>query len=188
MAVIPYQEIFRRIQDENLIEMADTQNCIGPSSYEIRIGTARGVSDSKAFEIAEGEEFAMKPMSHLLIGSIEKVNIPNDLCATLFLKSKLGRGGFMPWGQGLVDAGYSGHLTISLINMSPHPKIFSGGEPLCHLIFQELTAPTSSPYHGVYNGSLGAEGPREKPMLVLGDVVNAGIAGLVGGLAQGLTS
>lgn len=186
MAVIPYQEIFRRIQDEKLIEHADTENCIGPSSYEIRIGTARGVSDKASYAIAEGQEFAMKPMSHLLIGSIEKINLPDDLCATLFLKSKLGRGGFMPWGQGLVDAGYSGHLTVSLINMSPHPRIFTGGEKLCHLIFQELTSPTSSPYNGVYKGSLGAEGPKEKPMLVLGDAVNAGVSGLIGGIAQGL--
>ncbi len=188
MAVIPYQEIFRRIQDENLIEHADIDNCIGPSSYEIRIGTARSISDKVSYEIALGQEFAMKPMSHLLVGSIEKVNLPHDLCATLFLKSKLGRGGFMPWGQGLVDAGYSGHLTVSLINMSQHPRIFTGGERLCHLIFQELSAPTSSPYNGVYSGSLGAEGPKEKPMLVLGDMVNAGITGLVGGLAQGMIS
>lgn len=188
MTVLPYQEIVRRIQDENLVENADIHNCIGPSSYEIRLGTARNASDSKIYDIRDGEEFAMKPLSHLLLGSIEKVNIPSDLCATMFLKSKLGRGGFMPWGQGLVDAGYNGHLTISLINMSPHPRIFAGGERLCHLIFQELTAPTSSPYHGDYNGSTGAEGPRERPMLVLGDIINAGVSGLVGGLAQAMAS
>ena len=192
MGVLPYQKIKDLIDEDGLIENADIVNCIGPSSYELRIGTALSLSENKTYEIEEGMEFALKPLSHLLIGTFETIKMPNNLCATMFLKSKFGRGGFIPWGQGLVDPGYHGKLTISVINMSPHPHIFAGGEKLCHIIFQELAASTQKPYDGFYNGAVSAQGPREKPMLVLGtsirDVVAAGVQGLVGGVAQGFVS
>lgn len=187
--MLPYQDIRDRIEKDGLIENADLEACIGPSSYELRIGSALNVGDDRRYDIGVGEEFALKPQSHLLIGSIEKIKMPKDLAGTMFLKSKFGRSGFIPWGQGLIDPGYSGNLTISIINMSPYPRIFSGGEKICHVIFQKLTRATDRPYDGEYNGANGAKGPKEKPMLVLGspirDLLNAGVSGLVGGLAQG---
>lgn len=192
MSVIPYQDIKALIEEGQLIENADVERCIGPASYELRIGTALNLSDNVSYEIPVGTEFAIKPQSHLLIGTIEKINMPPDMVATMFLKSKFGRGGFIPWGQGFVDPGYKGNLTISVINMSPHPHIFCGGEKICHIIFQRTMGATEKLYDGVYNGAQGAKGPHEKPMLVLGtsirDVVTAGVSGLVGGLAQAAAS
>ena len=192
MGVLPFQKIKELIEQDNLIEGADIENCVGPSSYELRIGTALTLSDNIVYEISKGTEFAFRPQSHLLLGTIEKINMPLNVCATMFLKSKFGRGGFIPWGQGFVDPGYKGNLTISVINMSPHPHIFTGGEKICHLIFQEIAGTTEMPYDGVYNGAQGAQGPREKPMLVLGtsikDIVTASVTGFVGGLTQGAMS
>jgi dCTP deaminase len=192
MGTLPHQEIRKLIQSKGLVEGADLDRCLGPASYEIRIGTAMSLADKQEYEIADGVEFAMKPQSHLLIGSVETVKMPEDLCADLSLKSKFGRGGFLPWSQGFVDPGYQGKLTISLINMSPHPVILTGGQPICHMIFRLLRSATQKPYSGEYNGSQGATGPKEKPMLVLGsplrDLVNAGVGGLVSGVAQGIVS
>lgn len=187
MTVLSNQQIEDLIDVDNLFDNYD-KTCIGPASYELRIGSALSLSDNKSYKIDLGVEFAIKPNSHLLLGTIEKIRMPKNIVGTMFLKSKFGRGGFIPWGQGLVDPGYEGNLTVSLINFSLHPRIFVGGEKLCHIIFQRLDHDTNKPYNGVYKGSAGATGPQERPMLVLGDALNAGISGLVSGLAQGMVS
>lgn len=190
MSTLPYQDIKKRIEQEGLISSADLEKCLGPASYELRIGSAMSLHDMVEHPIAVGQEFAMKPQSHLLIGTIEAVKMPTDLAADLSLKSKFGRGGFLPWSQGYVDPGYEGKLTISLISMSPHPVILAGGQTICHMIFRQLKAASHKPYNGEYNGAKGATGPKQTGMLVLGapirEAFNAGVSGLVGGIAQGL--
>jgi dCTP deaminase len=192
MSTLPYQEIKKLIEQKKLVEEADLNACLGPASYELRIGSAMSLIDRVEHRIDVGVEFAIKPESHLLIGTVETVNLPADLCADLSLKSKFGRGGFLPWSQGFVDPGYRGKLTISLINMSPHPKIFSGGEKICHIVFRQLKAPTQKPYDGEYNRSSGPTGPKGSGILVLGtslrEVVRAGVTGIASGIGQGLVS
>lgn len=187
MTVLQHQKIKDLCENYCIIHNYD-ELCIGPASYELRIGSALTLADKNEYNIAIGQEFAIKPSSHLLIGTIEKVNMPDFLVGTMFLKSKFGRGGFLPWGQGLVDPGYEGNLTVSLVNVSPHPQILTGGEKIAHIIFQNLEASTDKPYDGVYKGSQGASGPKERPLLVLGDTVNAVVAGVASGLAQGVVT
>lgn len=183
MSVLHHQKIVNLLETYHLMEDYDLEN-VGPASYELRIGSALNISDGVESTVEIGEEFAVRPNSHILLGTIEKVAMPDFLVGTMFLKSRFGRGGFLPWGQGFVDPGYEGNLTISLLNLSPHPYIFRGGEKICHIIFQNLEAATDKLYDGVYKGSEGASGPKEKPIKVFGDVINAGVTGIAAGLAQ----
>jgi deoxycytidine triphosphate deaminase len=190
MSTLPYQDIKKLVEQDGLIAGADLEKCLGPASYELRIGSAMSLTDRVEHQIALGQEFAIKPQSHILLGTIESVKMPNTLAADLSLKSKFGRKGFLPWSQGFVDPGFQGKLTISLINMSPYPEILTGGQKLCHIIFRQLKAATQKAYDGEYNKSMGATGPKERPMLVLGSsmggLLRAGTEGLVAGLAEGL--
>lgn len=187
MTVLQHQRIKGLIELYHILENYDLDN-VGPASYELRIGSALSSNDKKGQEIEIGEEFVIRPNSHLLIGTLEKVKMPNNMIGTMFLKSKFGRGGFIPWGQGMVDPGYEGTLTLSLLNLTQYPQILRGGDKICHLIFQNLEGETDKPYDGVYKGSEGAIGPAEKRMKIFGDVVNATISGVAGGLAQGAIS
>jgi dCTP deaminase len=184
MTVLQHQRIKGLIELYHIIENYDLDN-IGPASYELRIGSALSPNEKRRYDIAIGEEFVIRPNSHVLLGTLEKVKMPNNMIGTMFLKSRFGRGGFIPWGQGMVDPGYEGSLTMSLVNLTQYPQILKGGDKVCHLIFQNLEGETERPYDGVYKGSEGAIGPAEKPMKVFGDVVNAAISGVASGLAQG---
>lgn len=185
MTVANHQAIQKLIEEEGIFENYDIQN-VGPASYELRIGSALSISNDIEYPIGVGEEFVLRETSHTLIGTMEKIKMPKYLVGTMFLKSRYGRGGFLPWGQGLVDPGYEGNLTISLLNLSQHPKIFVGGDKICHITFQYLETETDKPYDGVYKGSEGATGPKEKPpMKVLGDTFNAVVTGMASGIAQG---
>jgi dCTP deaminase len=143
--------------------------------------------------IGIGQKLVMLPQSHLLIGTMETVKLPKNLSADLALKSKFGRAGFLPWSQGFVDPGYEGTLTLSLVNLSPHPVILEGGQSICHIIFRYLTAETQAGYDGEYNGSRSARGPlvEDTNTLIMGNPISeklatAALGGVASGLAEGV--
>ncbi len=168
MSVLPYQEIQKRIRADNLIVKGDLDKCLGPASYELRIGSIQLIEGGTETVLKPGEEFVMKPAASVLIGTVEEVHLPDDLAGMLFLKSSLGRAGYIPWSQGYVDPGYKGSLTIVLHNFAGKIQLFSGHQKICHLVFVKLTAKTTNPYDGEYSGSTGATGTKQKGPLVIG--------------------
>jgi deoxycytidine triphosphate deaminase len=193
MSTLPYQDIKNLIAEANLVSPADIDRCLGPASYELRIGSALNLGERLGQPIAIGQELVMRPQSHVLIGSMETVRIPKNLCADLSLKSKFGRAGFLPWFQGFVDPGYEGKLTFSLVNLSLHPVILKGGQGICHIVFRYLTAETQTEYKGEYKGSNTATGPKttETDTVIVGSPLNeklvaAALGGIFSGVAEGV--
>lgn len=158
-------------------------DCLGPATYELRIGSIQLIEGGAETVLKPGEEFVMKPAASVLIGTVEEVNLPDDLAGLLFLKSSLGRAGYIPWSQGYVDPGYRGSLTIALHNFAGKIQIFEGHQKICHLVFIKLTSKTQNPYEGLYSDSRGATGTKQKGPIVIGSsglqlLTNAlGIAG-----------
>jgi deoxycytidine triphosphate deaminase len=103
MSILPYQEIQRRIKADGLIHGADLDSCLSPASYELRIGSIRPIEGESERKLAKGEEFVMKEGASVLVGTLEEVRLPDDVAGFLFLKSSLGRSGYVPWSQGYVD-------------------------------------------------------------------------------------
>jgi dCTP deaminase len=167
MSILPYQEIYRRIQAGELLNNANADLCLGPASYELRIGSVKSFADAHDQKLEAGQKFVMEPGASALIGTLEEVRMPPDLCGFLFLKSSLGRSGYIPWSQGFVDPGYKGSLTISLHNAAGKLQLFEGHAKICHLAFMKLTAETTNPYESEYQGSKGATGSKQKPPIVI---------------------
>jgi dCTP deaminase len=190
MSTLAYQHIKELIEEKQLISPADIDHCLGPASYELRIGSALSLGDRHAQQIEIGREFVMRPQSHLLIGTLETIKMPDNLAADLALKSKFGRRGFFPWSQGFVDPGYEGKLTLSLVNMSPNPVILSGGQKICHIVFTYLSASTEKGYSGEYNKSEEATGPKDNELSILGlplkDIAAAGAGGVMSAMTENL--
>jgi dCTP deaminase len=168
MSILPYQEILKRIKTDKLISLGDVDKCLGPASYELRIGSIQLIEGGTETVLKPGEEFVMKPAASVLIGTVEEVDMPDDLAGLLFLKSSLGRAGYIPWAQGYIDPGYKGSLTIALHNFAGKIQLFSGHQKICHLVFHQLTAKTTNPYDGEYSGSRGATGSKQKTPIVVG--------------------
>jgi dCTP deaminase len=119
MSILPYQEIQKRIDENQLVTNANKDSCLGPASYELRIGSLRLFAEGSAEQKLEtGQKFVMEPGASALIGTLEEVRMPADVAGFLFLKSSLGRSGYIPWSQGYVDPGYKGSLTIALHNLA----------------------------------------------------------------------
>lgn len=180
MSILPYQEIRKRIKDDKLLVDADLDNCLGPASYELRIGSIQLIEGGSDTVLKPGEEFVMKPAASVLVGTVEEVRLPPDLAGILYLKSSLGRAGYIPWSQGYVDPGYSGSLTIVLHNFAGRIQLFSGHQKICHIVFFKLTEATTNPYDGEYSGSTGATASKQKSPIVIG---SSGLQLLSAGLA-----
>lgn len=162
------QQIINKIEKGNLVENADITHCVSPASYELRVGSYRERHIDRRIDLSVGEQIAIPPNGFILIGTIERVNIPLDIIGMMYLRSTYARRGFLSWFQGIVDPGYSGGLTIVLHNLTGELIPLSGGERICHLVFETLPEPVDQGYEGAYQGSEGATPPANPPMRIVG--------------------
>jgi len=160
------QEIIKRIVNDNLIENADIAHCVGPVSYELRVGSYHERIIDRRIALSSEDKLPIPPNGFVLIGALERVNIPFDIVGMMYLRSTYARKGFLPWFQGIVDPGYQGGLTIVLHNMTTEPIIVTGGERICHLVLDSLPEAVDRGYEGIYQGSEGATPPVQPPAKV----------------------
>jgi len=102
---------------------------LGPATYDMRIG----------------QTVVVKAHGCKLASTMEKVNMPNDLRATICDKSSWARQ-FLAVQNTKVDPGFSGYLTIELTNHTDKDIKISRGAPIMQLEFARLETPTTMPY------------------------------------------
>ena len=100
----------------------------------------------------------------LLAETMEYIELPDDICATIEGKSSLARLGLtVHQTGGFVDCGFEGTLTLELANENVRPLVLTAGMPIGQLVFYQ-TMPAETPYNkkksAKYNKQLGATGSR----------------------------
>jgi len=138
------REIREHLDRGALIEN-HAEECIQPASYDLRVGSRKAV--------------AILPHEHVLVSTIERVTLPDDVAGMVWLRSTLARRGVL-FGGGWVDPGFRGNLTISLYNAGRDPIELEPGQRIAQLIFLRL--PPTSGYAGRYQDSEGVRGPKDK--------------------------
>lgn len=97
----------------------------------------------------------MLPGDFLLASTVETVRVPNDLVARVEGKSSLARLGLVVHvTAGFIDSGFSGQITLELVNMAPWAITLHAGMTIAQVAF-ERCAPVRTPYQGRYNGQRG---------------------------------
>ena len=112
--------------------------------------------------VEEGGEFILHPGDFVLGTTKERVEIPDDLVATVEGRSSLGRLAVVVHATaGFVDPGYRGQITLELLNLGAAPVALSPGMRVSQLVFTELKSPSTRPY-GSERGSKyqDQDGPR----------------------------
>ena len=94
-----------------------------------------------------------------LVPSIEWVEVPIGLAATLRCRSSLGRKGVL-LGGGFVDPGFRGQLTLALSNLGPEEVRLEPGDRVVQILFSEVME-NHREYRGRYQDSQGAVTARE---------------------------
>lgn len=132
-----------RAVQERLLSGADlvirpyADACQQPASYDLRIG----------------ENVILPSRVYTLVSSLEWVELPADLAATLRCRSSFARRGIL-LGGGFVDPGFRGQLTLCLTNMSPDPIALHREDRVVQMILHEVGM-NERLYSGRYQDSCG---------------------------------
>ena len=102
---------------------------------------------TEAVEIRDDQPFILHPGEFVLGGTLEKIEIPDDIVARLDGKSSLGRMGLIIHSTaGYVDPGWKGHLTLELANVARLPITLYHGMKIGQVSFLRLTTPVRRVY------------------------------------------
>lgn len=136
--------------------------------YEISGESFLGVTERKTADIKlvhehkEGKKknFLLEPGDFFLVKTIESVNMPEDLTASITPRSTLYRSGlFLRTGN--VPPGYCGGLIFGLKNEGPVPVTIEMGSRIAHIQFSEVSG-GGSMYRGQWQGGRVSATKKEK--------------------------
>jgi dCTP deaminase len=108
---------------------------VGPASYDVR--SNQGVT--------------LKPKSFALVSTVEFVKVPADVAGLVVVKSTWMRNGVLV-GNGYVDPGFEGQLTVMLVNHSDEVLTVRPLDPIAQLVFWRTDMKAAAPYAGKYQG------------------------------------
>jgi dCTP deaminase len=131
-------EITRRREDGDLVIEPYHSASQQPASYDLRAA----------------QEITLPRGACTLVPSIERVELPADLAATLRCRSSFARRGVL-LGGGFVDPGFRGQLTLCLTNMGAEEIRLAEGERVVQMVLQEVRNGDRL-YQGRYQDSSGA--------------------------------
>ena len=136
--ILSSSEIVRRRENGDLVIEPYHSASQQPASYDLRVAEATTLQCGAC----------------TLVPSIEWVELPADLAATLRCRSSFGRRGVL-LGAGFVDPGFRGQLTLCLTNMGPEPVDLVEGDRIVQMILHEVRNGDRL-YQGRYQDSRGA--------------------------------
>lgn len=157
--ILSGEDIARLAKEAKLIEDFDEKGLNG-AGYDVRVGAFYRIEGNAHLgkerrelpkaKVVDVDAMALQPGDYILIGTLEKVNMPLDLVGFVFNRSSIFRSGCTTV-NAVVDPGYSGVLTFGLKNMSQHIFMLEKGARIAQIVFHSLGKSTSA-YNGRYQG------------------------------------
>jgi dCTP deaminase len=125
-----------------------------PASLDVRLG-------EELYHV--GSDTRIKPVRHefapgerYLCHTKESISLPDHTAAQLAGRSSVGRMGIIVHKTaGWIDPGFSGEITLEVMNLGNEPVVFDPGKRVAQLVFFRLDM-ESSGYDGHYQGQEGA--------------------------------
>lgn len=152
-------EIKKLIKEKNLLENYLEENIEGAGVdlragkiFHLKSGAKLTASERilPAVEEAKENHFVLKPQEYVLIQTIEKVNVPLDICGRMLPRSTLQRSGVYQF-HSFIDPGYKGALTFGMKNLGKFNFEFEKGAKVAQIIFEEVKGMAKA-YSGKYQG------------------------------------
>jgi dCTP deaminase len=116
---------------------------------EKAFGMSYGLS-AAGYDIRVAQELMLARGQFAIASSIERFHMPRDVLGTVKDKSTWARQGLSVYNT-VIEPGWSGFLTLELVNHGPRQITLVPGMPVAQILFQLLDAPTEEPYRGKYD-------------------------------------
>ena len=145
--VLNKEQIQYAFDNYSLIDEYDP-NGLQSCSYDLRVGTIY----KEGIMIEDEPSVNIEPGEIVAIFTLESVNLPNDMFATVFPINKQSSEGFMVLNPGHIDPGYKGIISVKAINLRKNQLPIMRGEKIFTIIFEKLPFKTE-----VYNKNISNE-------------------------------
>jgi dCTP deaminase len=130
---------------------------VQPASYDLKIGNrilASPTSPEKLGQVIilskEKPSYEIKSGQMVGVISLEKIEIPLELCARFGIRSSFARYGINAFGGLQLDPGWRGRLTMNLLNVGPEPVAVKMNDLLFSVEFVKLDKPAEIAYSGPF--------------------------------------
>jgi len=133
-------DIQRAISDREISIAPFSEDSLTPNGYDLSVGELK--IPSMNLDITNGK-IEIPEHTRFLVGTLEKVSLGKRHVAELWLKSRWARRGVMAT-FGLVDAGFSGILTIGAF--ATEPVTINVGDKFVQICFFELKTEVEQDY------------------------------------------
>jgi len=141
---------------------------VQPASVDLRLagemlllkGKSIDFGNEQEYEKIKGGEVILPPKTHVLVRTVEYVELPKDVGGMTKLRSSLSRIGVVFNNAGWVDPGFKGTLTLSVFNSNNYPVKIKSGTRFAQLILMRLDS-ESEGYAGKYSGQRKITGKRK---------------------------
>lgn len=114
---------------------------------EVRLGSIPDdLTEPDSCRVADGG-FRLRPGEFVLAATVEVLTLPDDIAARLEGKSTNGRLGLCVHATaGLIDPGFSGHITLEVSNIGDLVIVLEEGDLIGQVTFEETSTPCARPY------------------------------------------
>ena len=175
--MIGANELLRLVEEEKLVENLSERELKNPegAGFDLRVGEIFRIKDGEAFlgeterftpdvesvaKYGEKKEITLKPGEFVLVKTIEKVNLPDDIVGIFRPRSTLQRCG-VALSTSTANPGYRGELTFGMYNLGKNNFKFELGARFVHILFFK-TSENFSAYRGQWqHGRVSTEGKKE---------------------------
>ena len=133
-----------------------------PNGYDLRIAEISIRGDDKKYTTGT---VSIPPRTMFYVSTVERVKLPADACAQLWLRTSWIRKGIMG-SFGKIDAGFEGTLTLGAYNATDDPVEIPIGDRFCQMVFEGLNSTSIRDYaqrSGHYQGQTGVTLEPKKP-------------------------
>ena len=92
------------------------------------------------------DKITLDPQEFVLATTDEWVDLPNDVMGEVKGRSSVGRLGLFVHNAGLIDAGFSGNITLELFNAAPYPIKLVPDMRICQMTLERHDTPPQIEY------------------------------------------
>jgi dCTP deaminase len=117
---------------------------LGPCTYDFRLDKVLNEDNESS------DEYVLAPGEFILASTIERVDIPFNVCGSIYDKSSRAREGMSAFNTHF-DPGFFGYPTLELVNFSKKPIHLIRGMAIIQMKFEYLLEATEMPYQGKYS-------------------------------------
>lgn len=140
----------------NQVELIHPYNSsqLNPASYDVRLSSRILVETISGQWRQQALPYDLQPGEFVLASTQENFKLPNYLEAVFQLKSSRGREGYEHVLSGYIDPGFSGNLTLELVNVNRHRNLpLREGMLIGQIRFMKTDQPCARDYSvtGHYN-------------------------------------